>query len=71
MDNFAKINLHSMTMTTKSLHNTYDYNHQEQDHDNPSTSFKCLQTSITKKHYTLVPFTPLQALCIECTIWFI
>lgn len=61
-------------MTINSLHNTYDYDNQEQHHDNPSTSFNCLQPSmqtlIANKHYTPIPFTPMQALCTEYIIWF-
>lgn len=74
MDELFQINLHPTTMTTNSLHNTYDDDNQEQHHDNPSTLFNCLQPSmqtlIANKHYAHVPFTPLQALCIEYNIWF-
>lgn len=55
MENFSKLNIHPMTMTTKSLHKTCDYNNHEQHLDNPSTSFNCLQPSmqtlIAKMHW--------------------
>jgi len=55
MENFSKLNIHPMTMTTNSLHKTCDYNNHEQHLDNPSTSFNCLQPSmqtlIAKMHW--------------------